>query len=109
MVFSADYIEDDYENSLVGLTSAREPSYTLDLSYQPTLNITTSAFYTRQDIESEQYGWSGSAVPVRDWKAEFDDIVHTFGVGATVTQIRNSWDVGADLTWSLVSGESPSH
>lgn len=106
MVFSADYIEDDYENSLVGLTSAREPSYTLDLSYQPTLNITTNAFYTRQDIESEQYGWSGSAVPVRDWKAEFDDIVHTFGIGTTVTQIRNKWDVGADLTWSLVSGES---
>jgi MtrB/PioB family decaheme-associated outer membrane protein len=106
MVFSADYSEDDYQNSLVGLTHAREPTYSVDLSYQPTLNITTSAYYTRQEIESEQYGWSVSAIPVRDWRADFDDTVDTFGVGAKVTQIHNRWDVGADLTYSKASGET---
>jgi MtrB/PioB family decaheme-associated outer membrane protein len=105
----ADYIKDDYDNSDVGLTESIQPTYTLDVSYQPTRDITTHAYYTREDIESTQYGCEG-CVPglslVRDWKAEFDDTVDTFGIGAKITEIRGKWDVGVDLTYSRSTGDS---
>jgi MtrB/PioB family decaheme-associated outer membrane protein len=103
---SADYIEDDYDDSEVGLTEATQPTYTLDVSYQPARDVTTHAYYTREDIESTQYGWEADPALVRDWKAEFKDTVDTFGIGAKLTEIRGKWDVGADLTWSRATGES---
>lgn len=106
---SADYIKDDYDNSEVGLTEATEPTYTLDASYQPTRDVTTHAYYTREDIKSTQYGCEGctsGTTLVRDWKAEFDDKVDTFGIGAKIAEIRGKWDVGADLTWSRATGDS---
>jgi len=103
---SADYIKDDYDNSEVGLTEATQPTYTLDVSYQPIQEVTTHAYYTREDMESTQYGWEADPALVRDWKAEFDDTVDTFGIGAKITEIRGKWDVGADLTWSKATGDS---
>jgi hypothetical protein len=90
----------------VGLTEATQPTYTLDVSYQPARDVTTHAYYTREDIESTQYGWEADPALVRDWKAEFKDTVDTFGIGAKLTEIRGKWDVGADLTYSRATGES---
>jgi len=103
---SADYIEDDYDNSEIGLTEATEPTYTLDVSYQPVRDVTTHAYYTREDVESTQYGSGTSTNLVRDWKAEFDDKVDTFGIGAKISEIRGKWDVGADLTYSRATGDA---
>ena len=103
---SADYIKDDYENSEVGLTESIQPTYTLDVSYQPAREVTTHAYYTREDIESTQYGWAADPLRVADWKAEFDDTVDTFGIGAQITKIRGKWDVGADLTYSKATGDA---
>jgi MtrB/PioB family decaheme-associated outer membrane protein len=103
---SADYIEDDYENSEIGLTEATQPTYTLDVSYQPARDVTTHAYYTREDIESTQYGSETDPDEERDWKAEFDDTIDTFGIGAQIAEIRGKWDVGADLTWSKATGDA---
>jgi MtrB/PioB family decaheme-associated outer membrane protein len=101
---SADYIRDDYDNSEIGLTEATLPTYTLDLSYQPRDDITTYAWYTREDIESRQAGSeAGTVIP--DWKAEFTDTVDTFGAGAKITGIRSKWDVGADLVYTSTTGD----
>lgn len=103
---SADYISDDYDNSEVGLTEATQPSYTLDVSYQPLRDVTTHAYYTREDIESTQYGWASNTSLIRDWKAEFEDKVDTFGIGAKISEIRGKWDVGADLVYSRATGDA---
>ncbi|NOR51979.1 MAG: MtrB/PioB family decaheme-associated outer membrane protein, partial [Gammaproteobacteria bacterium] len=42
---TADYNEDDYKNSTIGLTKASQPAYTFDFSYQPRNNITTYGYY----------------------------------------------------------------
>jgi MtrB/PioB family decaheme-associated outer membrane protein len=102
---SADYIKDDYDNTEIGLTESSQPTYTLDASWQPREDLTTHAFYTREDIKSKQSGSeAGTATP--DWKADFDDTVDTWGISAKMTGIRSKWDVGADLVYSTAKGEA---
>jgi hypothetical protein len=100
---SADYIRDDYDNSVIGLAGATRPTWTLDLAWRPHEAVTTSAWYTFEDIESRQAG-SAAGTPVPDWTAEFDDTVHSVGLGARVSGIRSKWDVGADLVHTRTTG-----
>lgn len=50
------YSEDQYTDSLIGLTAASNQSATLESSYVPTDKITTYLYYTRDLIDSEQSG-----------------------------------------------------
>ena len=101
---SADYIRDDYDNSVIGLTESTQPTWTVDVAWQPRSDITTTAWYTREDIESSQAG-SEAGLAVPDWTADFEDTVDSAGIGARITGIRNKWDVGTDLTYTRSSGE----
>jgi len=98
-----EYRKNDYPDTLIGLTESSEPAYTLDASYQLHDNVTTYAYYTHEDMESTQ-GGSETGTTSPDWQAEFDDTVDTVGVGATVTDIRNKWDAGADLVYTRATG-----
>ncbi len=104
----AEYMNDDYQNSEVGLTGAKQGNATLDLSYLVAENTTTYAYYTYEDIRSEQVGQGTSAGPglgtTNLWQADFDDTIHTAGIGAKVTGLNNKWDIGADLTYSRATG-----
>lgn len=105
---SADYLQDEYDDTEIGLTESRQPSYTLDAAWQPRENLTTHAFYTREDIDSKQSG-SAAGTTTPDWKADFDDTVDTCGIGAKLTGIRGRWDVGTDLVYSRSRGEADLH
>jgi MtrB/PioB family decaheme-associated outer membrane protein len=100
----AEYIKDDYNDSEIGLIDSKEPTYTLDASYQPRSNITTYAYYTFQDIKSTQKG-SEAGTSTADWEADFKDRTHTLGVGGKLTGIRGKWDIGADIVLTKASGE----
>ncbi|MGB5541133.1 MAG: MtrB/PioB family decaheme-associated outer membrane protein, partial [Gammaproteobacteria bacterium] len=101
---SADYIRDDYDNSVIGLTEATRPTWMLDIAWRPHDAVTTHAWYTREDIESRQAG-SETATTVPDWTADFDDTVYSAGLGTRITGIRSKWDVGADLVYTRTDGE----
>ncbi len=99
----ADYNQDDYKNSAIGLTEATQPVYTLDFSYQPRGNITTYGYYSYENIYSSQNGLDISPSPTAGWVADFDDTFNTLGVGAKISAIGR-WDVGADIIYSKSSG-----
>ena len=104
----ADYIQDDYSDSLVGLTSATEPTYTLDLSYVPLKDLSLYAFYTYQLIESEQAGASVDPTltgPLPDWFAHEKDHFDTIGAGVKWANILGKFDVGADYVYASGRGE----
>jgi len=101
---SADYIRDDYDNSVIGLTGSTQPTWTVDVAWQPRSDITATAWYTREDIESSQAG-SEAGLSVPDWTAEFEDTVDSAGIGARITGIRSKWDVGADIVHTRTTGE----
>jgi hypothetical protein len=102
-----DYNKDDYTDSVIGLTEATQPVYTVDFSYQPVHNITTYGYYTYENIESTQAG-SAFAIPPdynADWEADFEDTFDTIGLGAKWMDL-GKWDIGADVVMSKSNGSS---
>jgi MtrB/PioB family decaheme-associated outer membrane protein len=99
-----DYNKDDYTDSVIGLTEATQPVYTLDFSYQPRHNITTYGYYTYETIESSQAG-SAAGTTTADWQADFEDTFDTIGLGAKWTDL-GKWDLGADIVLSKSKGSS---
>ena len=108
----ADYSEDDYTGTEIGLTEASQPTVTVDFSYTPVDNLTTYGYYTWENIQSSQNGLDetaaggggGTAIPTTGpWQADFDDTFDTVGVGAKWSDL-GKWDLGADLLYSKAVG-----
>ena len=108
----ADYSEDDYTDTEIGLTEASQPTVTVDFSYTPVDNLTTYGYYTWENIQSSQNGedettlggGGGTAIPTTGpWQADYDDTFDTVGVGAKWTDL-GKWDIGADLLYSKAVG-----
>ena len=97
----ADYNEDDYTDTQLGLTEANQPTVTVDFSYQPANTITTYGYYTWESIKSIQNGLD--TVSSAGWQADFDDTFDTAGIGAKWTDL-GKWDLGADLVYSKATG-----
>ena len=102
----ADYNQDDYTDTTIGLTEASNPVYTLDFSYTPRHNVVTYGYYTHENIESSQAGASVTTATAAssNWEADFDDAFDTVGLGAKITDI-GKWEIGADLVFSQSSGK----
>ncbi len=108
----ADYSEDDYTDTEIGLTEASQPTVTVDLSYTPVNNLTTYGYYTWENIQSSQNGndlssgggmSGGAQATPGPWQADFDDTFNTVGVGAKWTDL-GKWGLGADLIFSKSIG-----
>ena len=99
-----DYNKDDYTDSVIGLTEAIQPVYTVDFSYQPRHNITTYGYYTYENIESSQAG-SALGTATADWEADFEDTFDTIGLGTKWTDLGR-WEIGADIVYSKSNGAS---
>ncbi|HEX7438061.1 MAG TPA: MtrB/PioB family outer membrane beta-barrel protein, partial [Caldimonas sp.] len=95
---SADYANDDYKNSAVGLTSARSVNLAADLAVAVSEQTQVHAFAQGQWINSEQAGSQAFAAP--DWTGRVKDRFDVLGVGVKHSVIPAKLDVGADLTIS---------
>jgi len=100
---SADYYKDDYDNTSLGLTEAKGISYTADVSYFINENLTTTAYYTREVLKSDQAGSQSFASP--DWFMDDENTTHTVGVGINWAAIPDKLDIGADLVHSDYTGK----
>ena len=104
----AEYNKDDYDESQFGLLEAEMPSFTLDAAYYPSKNVSTYAYYTREEITSKQKGFSARLsdnIPLNYWQADFDDTMDTFGVGGKFAGIGGKWDIGMDLVYNKSKGK----
>jgi len=115
--FSANYLKDDYTASELGLTQSSINSYTLDATFVPAETASSYAFYTYEDLRSDQDGRSFSgpitsatrptqaADPALDWFANHRDRVDTIGAGVAKTVIKNTLDLGVDYVYAKSEGE----
>lgn len=100
---SGDYAKDDYDRSRVGLTDARDVAYTLDISAAPRDNLTVSAFYGRERIESTLA--SSAAFGFPDWTADQRDTIDSFGLTLEARDVvRDGFDAGIDYGYSSGKG-----
>ena len=95
---SADYADDDYEDSTVGLTSARNANVALELLAAFTERTQGRAYFQTQQIRSKQNGSEAFAGP--DWTGRQKDKFDVLGIGVKHAAIPNKFDIGADLTVS---------
>ena len=85
----ADYVDEDYDHTEVGLTDRRTQSYTADVSFTPNDWLRGYAFFTREEVDIDQDGHSfrgfaaaaDLADPGRHWTLEEDDVNDTIGFG----------------------------
>lgn len=99
---TGDYAKDDYDRSRVGLLDASDVAYTVDISAAPRDNLTVSAFYGRERIESTLA--SSAAFGFPDWTGDQKDTIDSFGLTLEARDlVREGFDAGIDYGYS--SGE----
>jgi MtrB/PioB family decaheme-associated outer membrane protein len=100
----AEYLNDDYTDSPLGLTEAQQPSLTLNANYLINDQLSTHAFYSYQEYKSSNAG-ADCARLTSDWWADLKDTTHSFGLGGKLTGLFRKWDFGADLVYTRSRGE----
>ncbi|WP_341581250.1 MtrB/PioB family decaheme-associated outer membrane protein [Marinobacter metalliresistant] len=96
------YANDDYRNSSIGLTEARDTMVTLDASYSPDQSLNAYVYFTHQSIVSDIAGSESFGRP--DWFAENDDTINAFGGGVQAREVVPHLELGVDLSYTRSRG-----
>ena len=87
--------EDDYDETRYGLTRAAYDTLSADADYTPNDRFTAYAFFMHEKLANAQRGrQSGATVstnPLDDWTSDVEDLVDTFGAGATIALVKDAW------------------
>jgi hypothetical protein len=86
--------EDDYIDSVIGLTNSEDVGGTADLSWTVTEKIAAFAFYAHQEITSKQSGSQSFGAP--DWRAESRDRIESASLGLRLRELAERWNVQFD-------------
>jgi MtrB/PioB family decaheme-associated outer membrane protein len=90
--------QDDYTESVIGLTDGRSLSLNADVAYAFSEATTLRAWGQAESMQSRQAGSQLYAGP--DWTGRIRDRYSVFGVGARHMAMDNKLELGADLTVS---------
>ena len=101
---TGEYLDDDYTDSVLGLTEAEQYSLQLDASYQISKRISSHAFYIHEAFKSANAGAQDKFLTTPDWSAELEDTINSAGFGINFNKFRNKWDLGADLIYTRSRG-----
>jgi MtrB/PioB family decaheme-associated outer membrane protein len=116
--FSLTYNDDEYDDHYYGMHDAESYILGVDLSYQLTDHVNFSAYYSREDSETNQKNRTKSdntgngafEVPENDWKTRLEDTDYSKGEGSTKTH-NTDYVAGITTTsataypWSDVESE----
>jgi MtrB/PioB family decaheme-associated outer membrane protein len=94
----ADYADDDYDQSVVGLTAARSASLSADLSVAVSDNTRITAYAQGERLRSRQTGSQTGGAP--DWTGRTQDQFEVVGLSLQHAAIPDKLDIGADLSWA---------
>jgi len=102
------WVDDRYDESTLGLTRREALSSTVDLSWSPIEILTTYAWFTYDDLQSDldgrAFGTTAQAFdPRRDWSERDEDHVYTAGVGAELHLLDDRLRLRADYVYSMAN------
>jgi MtrB/PioB family decaheme-associated outer membrane protein len=95
---SADYANDDYHRSVIGLTEARSRTVGVDMAWAASENTRLHAFAQGESIRSLQNGSQSVGLP--DWSGRSKDRFEVLGLGVKHAAIPDKLDIGAELSSS---------
>ncbi len=93
----ADYANDDYSDSDVGLQESRQSTYSLELQYRVNKALSMNFDYSVTGIESTQAGTS--------WSADNEDSIYVAHIGANYEFLKNKLLFGADYAYANAVGD----
>ncbi|MGD8559565.1 MAG: MtrB/PioB family decaheme-associated outer membrane protein [Gammaproteobacteria bacterium] len=93
----ADYANDDYSNSEVGLTDSEQTNYGVEVQYQFSEEIALNADFTITNMDSRQAG--------TNWTANNDDQVNVAHIGVIYVIMRDKMKIGADYSYADSEGD----
>jgi MtrB/PioB family decaheme-associated outer membrane protein len=110
---AADNVNDDYDDTEIGLLHARTTTYTFDLTLSPCERFTTHAFYTREEFRRRQRGHSFQGFAVAEQLADLTrryrvvdhDDVDTFGWGFDLHFLDGRLSFEGDAVYSRAEGK----
>ena len=94
----AEYANDDYSDSAIGLTDSRTTGLGGDLSAALTDDTRLNLYAQFEKIRSRLAGSETFSTP--DWSASLDDRIDTLGVGLKHTAMSGKLELGADYVYS---------
>jgi MtrB/PioB family decaheme-associated outer membrane protein len=95
---AADFANDDYHESLVGLKEARSASVGADVVFNPSEATQITGYVHSERIRSRQDGSQTFAAP--DWSGRVEDRFEMLGLGVRHAAIPDKLDIGADVNVS---------
>lgn len=97
--FVGRYAVDDYSDTQLGLTSAKDYGYDLNITLQFDKRLNGYAFAGQQWIESQQKGSQSFSAP--DWSAQVDDEFINLGAGMNYTGLmQDKLNLGLDYLFA---------
>jgi MtrB/PioB family decaheme-associated outer membrane protein len=103
----AEYYKDNYENMVLGLTEADGVSLTPSLTYIFSEQLSASAFYTYEKLDSAQNGLEWIPLPpvAISWMESDSNLTQTLGINGSWKVIPKKLDFGADFVYSWFNGK----
>jgi MtrB/PioB family decaheme-associated outer membrane protein len=95
---SGELTDDDYDDTALGLVSARSGNLAADIAFAISETTNGRAWLQTQQIRSKQTGSEAFSAP--DWTGRVKDTLDVLGFGIKHTAPENKYEVGADLTFS---------
>lgn len=95
---SADYADDDYHRSTIGLLEGRSVSVGADFSAAVSDQTRVHGFVQNERVRSRQAGSQVFAAP--DWSARNKDLLEVFGLGVRHSALKGRLELEADLVRS---------
>ena len=107
MGVSAQYADDQYENSAVGLRSAQWEHFTVDAVFPVFKNTTVRSLISHEEFDSRQIGAQSNVNPNTadpNWQAKNNEKTNLAGLGVDVG-MGEKWDVTFDYTYAESEGD----
>ncbi len=101
---STSYGHDRYKDTELGLKSRRRTGYGANLSLRPEKRLSLTAFWSQDNLHSEQAGSQSFAQP--DWQAENRDLADSAGLRLDRKSVFGKYDVGIAYEFSRSRGET---
>ena len=101
--FTGQYLNDSYDDTVVGLQDYTGYYATVDVGYNPQKDVDIYGYYTHEYFAADQAGRIASGQ--NDWLYDTKDRVNTVGVGMKWSNINGKYDVAADYSFSLADTE----
>ena len=96
--FTGELTDDDYNDTSIGLVSARTGNLAVEAAFAFSEATTGRAWLQTQQIRSKQNGSESFSAP--DWTGKVKDKFDILGFGVKHTAPENKYEVGADATFS---------